>query len=167
MNINIIGLLSAVNSLIQDSEKMLVACDISEHELPPPLDLIGAEDIKVVSVVATKSRSSHQLSQHSSRHMNAETVGDAQMGREQDHLTQFMHSLCWQTPHMEPDAGQQTQLRKYLPVDLLQVKDQRLILRSSWSLIMCFCAYTFRFPNEPGLAETQYKRSICVSDYAT
>jgi hypothetical protein len=36
-------------------------------------------------------------------------------------LTQFRNMLAWDIPHADPDPGQAVSLRKYIPVDLLQV----------------------------------------------
>jgi hypothetical protein len=85
---NVVELLSTVNTLIQDAEKQLDACNTHELDLPAAIDLTG---------VSSKDNKNDPA------------------------LTQFMNSVSWDVPDSEPDPGQQSQLRKYLPVDLMQI----------------------------------------------
>ena len=64
-------------------------------------------------------------------------------------LTQYRDSLAWNVPPREADPGQDVSLRKYLPVDLLQVNlDPKLVLYFCLihvNKILLF--YICRFPN--------------------
>jgi len=104
-------ILTEVHALVQKTSDALAYCQSEETDISPPLlDLTGLEL----------------------------TPGKEDPGKEDPVLMQFMDQLMWEVEENEPDPGQLSNLRRYLPVDLLQIPERaRTREEATRALRMC------------------------------
>jgi hypothetical protein len=75
-------------------------------------------------------------------------------------FSQYKNMLSWETAALDADPGQELALRKYIPVDLLQVGSiQHMLFLVRISLtVLC----TTRSPRKPVLVKKQFELCACV-----
>lgn len=102
------AVLNDIHALVDSVNASLSFCQSNEIELPPTLDLAGAESTDPNDPA----------------------------------LTQFKDLLFWDVSNSEPNPGQIVALRKYIPVDFLQVCLFKLLSETSCDALNSVCIVT-------------------------
>ena len=115
---------------MESCSEALALCKDQDAELTPPLlELQGLRNIKEAADIVAKATSASST---------------APLETEDPALMQFADMLVWETPQCDPDPGQIVTLRKYIPVDLMQVYTAFLL----FLLLLTIFIYRLQIPEK-------------------